>query len=166
MKFTEGAFRDWGYSAAERIFGDKVYTWQQWETTKKEKGEAAAKLRPRTLRDYLAMMDRHVTPALGMVPLNAPEIGAAYYTGNCHKWLCTPKGAGFLIRRGATRLRQGRSACALHLAWSLLPAVPAGAAACPVATAGPLVGKGGCTLACVRVGGSAQPSRTEGFHRW
>ena len=42
MKFTEGAFRDWGYSAAERIFGDKVYTWQQWEKTKKEKGEAAA----------------------------------------------------------------------------------------------------------------------------
>ncbi len=42
MKFTEGAFRDWGYSAAERIFGDKVYTWHQWERTKKEKGEAAA----------------------------------------------------------------------------------------------------------------------------
>jgi isocitrate dehydrogenase len=42
MKFTEGAFRDWGYSAAERIFGDKVYTWAKWERTKKEKGEAAA----------------------------------------------------------------------------------------------------------------------------
>jgi isocitrate dehydrogenase len=42
MKFTEGAFRDWGYGAAERIFGDKVYTWAQWERTKKEKGEAAA----------------------------------------------------------------------------------------------------------------------------
>ena len=42
MKFTEGAFRDWGYAAAERIFGDKVYTWSQWERTKKEKGEAAA----------------------------------------------------------------------------------------------------------------------------
>jgi isocitrate dehydrogenase len=42
MKFTEGAFRDWGYSAAERIFGDKVYTWARWERTKKEKGEAAA----------------------------------------------------------------------------------------------------------------------------
>ena len=42
MKFTEGAFRDWSYSAAERIFGDKVYTWAQWELTKKEKGEAAA----------------------------------------------------------------------------------------------------------------------------
>jgi isocitrate dehydrogenase len=42
MKFTEGAFRDWAYSAAERIFGDKVYTWSKWERTKKEKGEAAA----------------------------------------------------------------------------------------------------------------------------
>jgi isocitrate dehydrogenase len=42
MKFTEGAFRDWGYSAAERIFGDKVYTWSRWEKTKKEKGEATA----------------------------------------------------------------------------------------------------------------------------
>jgi isocitrate dehydrogenase len=42
MKFTEGAFRDWGYSASERIFGDKVYTWAKWERTKKEKGEVAA----------------------------------------------------------------------------------------------------------------------------
>src|SRR6188768_2432373 len=42
MKFTEGAFRDWSYSAAERIFGDKVYTWSQWELTKKDKGEVAA----------------------------------------------------------------------------------------------------------------------------
>jgi isocitrate dehydrogenase len=42
MKFTEGAFRDWGYSAAERIFGDKVYTWAQHERTKKASGEAAA----------------------------------------------------------------------------------------------------------------------------
>ena len=42
MKFTEGAFRDWAYQAAERIFGDKVYTWAKWERTKKDKGEAAA----------------------------------------------------------------------------------------------------------------------------
>ena len=42
MKFTEGAFRDWGYGVAEEHFGDKVYTWNQWEKTKKEKGEAAA----------------------------------------------------------------------------------------------------------------------------
>ena len=42
MKFTEGAFRDWAYQAAERIFGDRVYTWAKWERTKKDKGEAAA----------------------------------------------------------------------------------------------------------------------------
>ena len=42
MKFTEGAFRDWGYAAAERIFGEKVYTWARYERTKKEKGESAA----------------------------------------------------------------------------------------------------------------------------
>ncbi len=42
MKFTEGAFRDWGYALAEREFGNQVYTWMQWEQTKKEKGEDAA----------------------------------------------------------------------------------------------------------------------------
>ncbi len=42
MKFTEGAFRDWGYALAERVFGEQVYTWAQWERTKAEKGEAAA----------------------------------------------------------------------------------------------------------------------------
>jgi len=42
MKFTEGAFRDWGYELAEQKYGDKVYTWNQWEKTKKDKGEAAA----------------------------------------------------------------------------------------------------------------------------
>ena len=42
MKFTEGAFREWGYEVAEQYFGDKVYTWSTWEKTKKEKGEEAA----------------------------------------------------------------------------------------------------------------------------
>jgi len=42
MKYTEGAFRDWGYGLATQVFGDKVYTWMQWEKTKKEKGEEAA----------------------------------------------------------------------------------------------------------------------------
>jgi isocitrate dehydrogenase len=42
MKFTEGAFRNWGYALAEREFKARVYTWDQWERTKKEKGEAEA----------------------------------------------------------------------------------------------------------------------------
>ncbi len=42
MKFTEGAFRNWGYELAEREFGDRVYTWEQWERTKKDKSEEAA----------------------------------------------------------------------------------------------------------------------------
>ena len=42
MKYTEGAFRNWGYALAEREFGDRVYTWEQWERTKRERGEKAA----------------------------------------------------------------------------------------------------------------------------
>ncbi len=42
MKFTEGAFRNWGYALAEREFADQTYTWDQWERTKSEQGEAAA----------------------------------------------------------------------------------------------------------------------------
>ena len=42
MKYTEGAFRNWGYALAEREYGGKVYTWEQWEKTKKAKDEAAA----------------------------------------------------------------------------------------------------------------------------
>ena len=42
MKFTEGAFRDWGYELAEGAFGEHCYTWGQWERTKAARGEAAA----------------------------------------------------------------------------------------------------------------------------
>src|SRR5574341_233677 len=42
MKFTEGAFRNWGYALAEREFGERVYTWEQWERTKRDQGEDAA----------------------------------------------------------------------------------------------------------------------------
>jgi isocitrate dehydrogenase len=42
MKFTEGGFRNWGYELAEREFADRVYTWEQWERTKRDRDEAAA----------------------------------------------------------------------------------------------------------------------------
>ena len=42
MKFTEGAFRNYGYALAEKEFADKTYTWDQWERTKAAKGEAEA----------------------------------------------------------------------------------------------------------------------------
>ncbi|WP_410511976.1 NADP-dependent isocitrate dehydrogenase [Paenibacillus sp. BR2-3] len=42
MKFTEGAFKNWGYEVAEQEFGDKVFTWNEYDAIKDRDGEAAA----------------------------------------------------------------------------------------------------------------------------
>jgi isocitrate dehydrogenase len=42
QKFTEGAFRNWGYQLAEREFAASTYTWEQWERTKAARGEPQA----------------------------------------------------------------------------------------------------------------------------
>lgn len=42
MKFTEGAFKQWGYDLAEREFGDKVFTWKQYDKIVEEKGKEEA----------------------------------------------------------------------------------------------------------------------------
>ncbi|MDU0450420.1 NADP-dependent isocitrate dehydrogenase [Staphylococcus chromogenes] len=42
MKFTEGAFKQWGYDLAEREFGEKVFTWQQYDKIVEEKGKEEA----------------------------------------------------------------------------------------------------------------------------
>ncbi|CAN2249589.1 MULTISPECIES: NADP-dependent isocitrate dehydrogenase [Bacillus] len=42
MKFTEGAFKNWGYELAEREYGDKVFTWAQYDRIVEEQGKDAA----------------------------------------------------------------------------------------------------------------------------
>jgi isocitrate dehydrogenase len=42
MKFTEGSFKKWGYAVARNEYGDKVFTWEEWDEIKAAKGEDAA----------------------------------------------------------------------------------------------------------------------------
>jgi isocitrate dehydrogenase len=60
MKFTEGAFRNWGYEVAEEEFGDRVYTWAQWNRTKAEKGEGAANTEQKAALDGGSLLIKDV----------------------------------------------------------------------------------------------------------
>ena len=56
MKFTEGAFRNWGYELAETEFADDTYTWDQWDRTAADKGQEAANAEQKAALDGGAIL--------------------------------------------------------------------------------------------------------------
>ncbi|WP_458461372.1 NADP-dependent isocitrate dehydrogenase [Paenibacillus sp.] len=51
MKFTEGAFKNWGYEVAEEEFADKVFTWAQYDVIKENEGTDAANAAQKAAED-------------------------------------------------------------------------------------------------------------------
>ena len=56
MKYTEGAFRNWAYDLAENEYGERFYTWRQWDRTKESRGEEAANAEQKAALDGGAVL--------------------------------------------------------------------------------------------------------------
>lgn len=74
MKYTEGAFRQWGYELAGQEFASQVYTQLQWEETRQQQGEEAANLeRERALQADRLFLNDIITDAAFERTLTHPE---------------------------------------------------------------------------------------------